>query len=401
MITFLDFSIEEIKQLLKDPFSSCSIIKAVKERVSGELVTSQKKIAVLSSLKEQTAYTVGELARELSKPLEIIHAEEKIQPRMGHRIAAIFKGTLFFLAVWSPLVLSVGTVVRAYVTYGHPIINSIFLTLTLLALIPSFMCMLVSRITVLQNRIFKTVLLFLCLLCIPLGVFTATRSVSECQHSFGDLFVEIEAGCITEGKVVKKCDVCHEISTETVERLGHTVIIDNRIAPTCSTKGLTEGSHCSVCGTVLVSRDIIPKTEHTYVRNLTEPTCSRDGYITMVCCCGESYREATLFANEKHEFKKNGDIGYRCSLCGLDVCEYGYADGDTAGRYTEVMYYITGTADTVEEQERTLVICGIGDMPEPVHTSFHPYRQSVYIDEIKAIVICDRITSIAELIRGP
>ncbi|MBQ2773453.1 MAG: MerR family transcriptional regulator [Clostridia bacterium] len=61
-----DFSIEEIRQILKDPSSSPAIIKAVKERVSGELTTSQKKMSLLSSLQQETAYTVCELAKQLS-----------------------------------------------------------------------------------------------------------------------------------------------------------------------------------------------------------------------------------------------------------------------------------------------------------------------------------------------
>lgn len=237
---------------------------------------------------------------------------------------------------------------------------------------------------------------FLCLLCIPLGVFTASESVSECEHSFRDLSVEIEVSCAAEGRVVRRCDICREVATEVVERLPHSVVADNKIETTCSATGLTEGSHCSVCGTVLASQEIIPKTEHSYSRSVTEPTCGNDGYVTLTCHCGESYRERTIFANEKHDFKKNGDKGYRCSLCGLEVCEYGFADGDTTGGNNEVRYYITGTADAMKEQERTLVICGIGDMPDPKYTANHPFRESIYIEEIKTVIICDGVTSIAE-----
>lgn len=144
-----DFSIDEIRQMLKDPLSSLSIIKAVKERVNGELITGQKKLSVLSCLDEQTAYTVCELARELSKLLEITHSEERIEQRLGNRIKAISKGVLFFIAVWLPPALSAGIVISAYAACDNPIANSGFLVLTLLVLMPSLICMLTSRIKVL------------------------------------------------------------------------------------------------------------------------------------------------------------------------------------------------------------------------------------------------------------
>lgn len=391
-----DFSIEEIRQILKDPLSSLSIIKAVKERVSGELITSQKKISVLSSLNEHMAYTVSELARELSSPIEIVCSEESIKPKIGYKMAAISKGVIFFLAVWMPFVLSVGIIISEYLSCENPIVNGVFVSLTMLLLLPSLMCIFASRLKILRNSFLKTSLFVLCFLCIPLSVFTASGIVRECEHSFRDLSVEIEASCTAEGRVLKRCDICRAVETVNVSRLQHSIITDNEIKPTCTTTGATKGSHCSICGTVFTPQEVIPEIKHTYVKSIMEPTCGKDGYVILECHCGESYRERTLFANEKHDFKKNGDQGYRCSLCGLDVCEYGYVDGDISGGNDEVRYYITGTADTINEQERTLVICGVGDMSASIHTPHHPYRESMYIEEIKTVIICDGVTSIAE-----
>lgn len=44
----------------------------------------------------------------------------------------------------------------------------------------------------------------------------------------------------------------------------HTEVIDGKIEPTCTTSGLTEGKHCSVCGVVLVKQEIIPALGHNY-----------------------------------------------------------------------------------------------------------------------------------------
>ncbi len=45
----------------------------------------------------------------------------------------------------------------------------------------------------------------------------------------------------------------------------HHVVIDEGVAATCETAGKTEGSHCSVCGTVLKAQEEIPATGHTIV----------------------------------------------------------------------------------------------------------------------------------------
>ena len=95
-----DFSIEEIRQILKDPSSSPSIIKAVKERVSGELTTNQKKESLLSSLQEQTAYTVCDLAKQLSTPAEITSGEKKNKSKRTLRMAIVsVTGLLLFIGV--------------------------------------------------------------------------------------------------------------------------------------------------------------------------------------------------------------------------------------------------------------------------------------------------------------
>ena len=95
-----DFSIEEIRQILKDPSSSPSIIKAVKHRVSGELTTNQKKESLLSSLHEQTAYTVCDLAKQLSTPAEITSGEKKNKSKRTLRMAIVSAaGLLLFIGV--------------------------------------------------------------------------------------------------------------------------------------------------------------------------------------------------------------------------------------------------------------------------------------------------------------
>jgi hypothetical protein len=45
----------------------------------------------------------------------------------------------------------------------------------------------------------------------------------------------------------------------------HTKVTDAAVAATCTTAGKTEGSHCGVCGNVIVAQQVIPATGHTKV----------------------------------------------------------------------------------------------------------------------------------------
>ena len=69
--------------------------------------------------------------------------------------------------------------------------------------------------------------------------------------------------CTGCGKKFKDSDCLEEINEEDmiVPAKGHTAIIDEAVPATTTSTGLTEGSHCSVCNTVIVEQEIIPKLE--------------------------------------------------------------------------------------------------------------------------------------------
>jgi len=59
------------------------------------------------------------------------------------------------------------------------------------------------------------------------------------------------------------CDKCGLVYEEgkAIPKKGHTVVIDPAVEPTEDKEGKTEGSHCSVCNTVLKAQTVIPKKE--------------------------------------------------------------------------------------------------------------------------------------------
>ena len=71
-----------------------------------------------------------------------------------------------------------------------------------------------------------------------------------------------------------------------IEKTGHTVVIDEAVAPTPSTEGLTEGSHCSVCNEVIKAQEVIPPTVlKTY--GITYDIANGDPYLEKLLKNGE------------------------------------------------------------------------------------------------------------------
>ena len=61
---------------------------------------------------------------------------------------------------------------------------------------------------------------------------------------------------------------------------GHTPVTDEAVAATCIATGLTEGSHCSACGEILVPQEETPLADHTVVIDpYVAPTCTEPGYF--------------------------------------------------------------------------------------------------------------------------
>lgn len=57
-------------------------------------------------------------------------------------------------------------------------------------------------------------------------------------------------------------------SNMNVTPVAHNVVTDPAVAATCTTDGLTEGSHCSICNTVLVAQQLIKAPGHTVEKKI-------------------------------------------------------------------------------------------------------------------------------------
>ncbi len=139
--------------------------------------------------------------------------------------------------------------------------------------------------------------------------------------------VTTPATCTTTGIKTFTCALCGDSYTETIDKIAHTPETDAAVAPTCNAAGLTEGSHCSVCGAVITAQEVINATGHSYASAVTAPTCKDQGYTTYTCAvCGDSYKDSFTDTIDEHDYKAavttpatcttTGIKTYTCTICG-------------------------------------------------------------------------------------
>lgn len=84
------------------------------------------------------------------------------------------------------------------------------------------------------------------------------------KHEYGDFEILKNPTCTEKGQKGKICKKCGKITEKTdIDATGHIPVTDPAVAPTETSDGLTEGSHCGVCGAVLTAQEVIPMRDPT------------------------------------------------------------------------------------------------------------------------------------------
>ena len=110
--------------------------------------------------------------------------------------------------------------------------------------------------------------------CSVCGTSYKGNTTKATGHSYGNSVVTKQPTCTSEGTAIKTCTKCNATVTEKLPAKGHTAVTDKGYPATCTTAGKTDGSHCSVCNTVIKVQTVINATGHKSSGWIVDKTAS-------------------------------------------------------------------------------------------------------------------------------
>ena len=110
--------------------------------------------------------------------------------------------------------------------------------------------------------------------CSVCGTSYKDSTTKATGHSYGNSVVTKQPTCTSVGTAIKTCTKCNATVTEKLPAKGHTAVTDKGYPATCTTAGKTDGSHCSVCNTVIKVQTVINATGHKSSGWIVDKTAS-------------------------------------------------------------------------------------------------------------------------------
>ena len=190
------------------------------------------------------------------------------------------------------------------------------------------------------------------------------------DHNYTSSTITTQATCSASGVLTYTCS-CGSTKMEIIPKKAHTEVTDKAVAATCTTTGLTEGKHCSVCNTVIIAQEVIPANGHTigteanctnaqectvchtkltaalghdYKSTVKQPTCTEAGYTTHTCSrCGDTYTDSDVAALGHTEVIDEA-VAETCTTTGL-----------TAGKHCSVCNAVITAQTTVNALGHNIV----------------------------------------------
>lgn len=182
---------------------------------------------------------------------------------------------------------------------------------------------------------------------------------------------------------------------------GHEEAADEAVEATCTATGLTEGSHCAVCGEAIKAQSITPMLPHTY-RYIpsVEATCTEDGHMLGVECsvCHTVFIEADVVPAPGHMYAAYDCIpassGHNGTYSGL-YCERCEKQISSASAISANAILILPDGIGVIEPE---AFYGTGAQQIVVPGGVSSIQSGAFagISQLKVVVLPDSITSIAQ-----
>lgn len=152
-------------------------------------------------------------------------------------------------------------------------------------------------------------------------ILIAQEIIPALGHDLGEPTI-IYSSCNAGGEERRECkrQGCDYFEIKTTDASGHKEMTLDAVAPTCTEPGLTEGTKCSVCGTILKAQANIDALGHDYRTTTIEPTCQTTGLEKIVCDrCGHVKSETTLPIIPHHDDNDDG----KCEDCGGEIIPEG------------------------------------------------------------------------------
>ena len=126
---------------------------------------------------------------------------------------------------------------------------------------------------------------------------------------------------LTEGSHCTRCD--HKVAQEVVDALGHDLVVDAAVAPTCEETGLTAGEHCTRCDHV-VAQEVVDALGHDMVVDAAvAPTCTETGLTEGSHCtrCDHAVAQEVVSALG-HDIVVDAAVAPTCTETGLTAGEH-------------------------------------------------------------------------------
>lgn len=224
--------------------------------------------------------------------------------------------------------------------------------------------------------------------------YKSSVSVLVCkEHTWDGGVVTTEPTCTTKGVKTYTCtfEGCGATYTEEIATVDHTPATDAAVPATCTETGLTEGSHCSVCGETIVAQTVVPATGHTEVKDPAVPaTCTSTGLTEGSHCsvCGETIVAQETTDKLAHDYAGEqtkaptctevGEMTYTCSACGDSYTESIDALGHAVTNFT-----VTKEPTCTEDGEKTgtCSVCGEKTATEVIPATGHSWDEGTVTKE--------------------
>lgn len=109
-------------------------------------------------------------------------------------------------------------------------------------------------------------------------------------HDWGEWETTTDPTCTEKGVQTRKCLVCDETETQSIDELGHNAVHVDGTPATCEDPGYEEGTKCSRCDEVLSGLELIQSLQHqTKIVFAKAATCTEPGHSRGHQCtvCGK------------------------------------------------------------------------------------------------------------------